>query len=59
MQYLASDWTARNGVKLENIFDSDQIIWLAPGETILGHTNEFIGGQVTVTTMMKVNTSHA
>jgi hypothetical protein len=33
----------RTGVQLENIFPDDRIIWLAPGETILAHTNEFIG----------------
>jgi hypothetical protein len=41
-------------VHLENIFPEDRIIWLAPGETILAHTNEYIGGRGTVTTMMKV-----
>jgi hypothetical protein len=35
----------------------DLIIWLAPGETILGHTMEFLGGRKTVTTMMKARSS--
>lgn len=39
------------------IHDDDRIIWLAPGETILGHTEEFIGGRETVTTMMKARSS--
>jgi len=32
-------------------------ILLHPGETILGHTNEFIGGRHCVTTMMKARSS--
>ncbi len=35
----------------------DRIILLEPGETILAHTNEFIGGRETVTTMMKARSS--
>ena len=30
---------------LENIADNDRIILLGPGETILGHTEEYIGGR--------------
>jgi hypothetical protein len=45
----AGEWMARTGVKLENIHASDRIIMLKPGETILGHTNEFLGGRRTVT----------
>ncbi|EFA76884.1 dCTP deaminase [Heterostelium album PN500] len=51
------DWSLRSGQKLENIDDDDYIIWIKPGETILGHTNEFIGGNTTVTTMMKARSS--
>ena len=36
---------------------SDRVILLAPGETILAHTEEFIGGRVDVTTMMKARSS--
>lgn len=54
---LAGDWMNRTGQKLENINENDRIIWLKPGETILGHTNEFIGGRKTVTTMMKARSS--
>ena len=51
---LVGDWMKRvSGVVLENIADTDRIIWLAPGESILGHTNEFIGGRNCITTMMK------
>lgn len=54
---LAADWTARTGVKLDNIAATDYLIWIAPGETILAHTSEFIGGAKTVTTMMKARSS--
>ncbi|GAM24181.1 hypothetical protein SAMD00019534_073560, partial [Acytostelium subglobosum LB1] len=53
----AKVWSERSGIKLENIDDEDYIIWIKPGETILGHTNEFIGGNTTVTTMMKARSS--
>lgn len=39
------------------IKETDQIIMVGPGETILGHTQEFIGGRVSVTTMMKARSS--
>ena len=45
------------GIKLENIFDDDQIIFINPGERILCHTREMIGGKSTVTTMMKARSS--
>jgi dCTP deaminase len=35
----------------------DMIIIIYPGETILGHTNEFIGGVQNITTMMKARSS--
>ncbi len=41
----------------DGISPDDKIILLAPGETILGHTQEFIGGQNVVTTMMKARSS--
>lgn len=41
----------------EGIGLSDQVIFLAPGETILAHTQEFIGGRNHVTTMMKARSS--
>lgn len=40
-----------------NISKKDKVILLAPGETILGHTNEFIGGKNHITTMMKARSS--
>ncbi|MBI3632578.1 MAG: hypothetical protein HY225_03960 [Candidatus Vogelbacteria bacterium] len=45
------------GIELEGIADDDKIILIGPGETILAHTIEFIGGQNTVTTMMKARSS--
>lgn len=36
---------------------TDRIILLEPGETILAHTNEFIGGKDHITTMMKARSS--
>lgn len=53
----AGVWSERTGIHLENISDDDRIIWIAPGETILGHTNEFLGGRESVTTMMKARSS--
>jgi dCTP deaminase len=35
----------------------DKVIILEPGETILAHTNEFIGGKEHITTMMKARSS--
>jgi dCTP deaminase len=40
-----------------NISPDDKIILLEPGETILAHTNEFIGGIDHITTMMKARSS--
>lgn len=41
----------------DGISPNDKVIMLRPGETILGHTNEFIGGRDSVTTMMKARSS--
>jgi len=40
-----------------NIAPTDKVILLAPGETILAHTNEFIGGLNHITTMMKARST--
>lgn len=40
-----------------NIRPEEKIILLAPGETVLAHTNEFIGGRGHITTMMKARSS--
>ncbi len=39
------------------IAPDDKVIVLEPGETILGHTEEFIGGKNHITTMMKARSS--
>lgn len=39
------------------ISPNDKVILLRPGETILAHTNEFIGGRNHITTMMKARSS--
>lgn len=41
----------------KGISPNDKVILLEPGETILGHTNEFIGGRHKITTMMKARSS--
>ena len=41
----------------EGISPTDKVIILRPGETILAHTNEFIGGRDHITTMMKARSS--
>lgn len=45
------------GIILDNINLEEEIIFIKPGETILAHTNEFIGGVSHVTTMMKARSS--
>jgi deoxycytidine triphosphate deaminase len=42
---------------LVNISKADKVIWIDPGETILAHTQEFVGGDVSVTSMMKARSS--
>jgi deoxycytidine triphosphate deaminase len=46
-----------DGLELENASPEDEIIFVRPGETILAHTQEFIGGRVDITTMMKARSS--
>jgi len=41
----------------ENISLNDRVFVLQPGETVLGHTDEFIGGVDGVTTMIKTRSS--
>ncbi len=54
---LASSLESQFG-KFEGIFKDDYVILIQPGETILGHTREFIGGTGgIVTTMMKARSS--
>ncbi len=55
----AKIWRKKNrNFPLENVMDEDLLIVLDPGETILAHTNEFIGGcDNTIDTMMKARSS--
>jgi len=50
------DWIKQNG-PLINIRDEDRIIILGPGETILAHTEEFVGGRNCVSTEMRARSS--
>jgi dCTP deaminase len=51
------DFSKKWKIKLTNIDPEDKIILIYPGETILAHTNEFIGGRINITTMMKARSS--
>lgn len=53
----ASDALKKFNFNWEGINPNDKIIFLDPGETILAHTNEFIGGKHHITTMMKARSS--
>src|SRR3990167_7549193 len=53
----AKEILAKYKFEYESISSNDQIILLAPGETILGHTQEFIGGRGPQTTIMKNRSS--
>ena len=47
----------RTGELLKGISLDEEIVFLKPGEMILAHTQEFIGGRSRVTTMMKARSS--
>ncbi len=53
----AKDALSHFNIPFDGIRPDDKVILLEPGETILAHTNEFIGGRNTVTTMMKARSS--
>mgnify|MGYP003393516281 FL=1 len=51
---------AKNALKdfnFEGVKPTDKIILIAPGETILAHTEEFIGGKKEITTKMQARSS--
>ncbi len=50
-------FSKKTGLKLKNVHPDDLIILIHPHETILAHTEEFIGGKNNVTTMMKARSS--
>lgn len=43
--------------EFKGLRSDDKVILIKPGETILAHTNEFIGGRNIITTMMKARSS--
>ncbi len=53
----AKDAFEKYNFNWEGISPNDKVIMLRPGETILAHTNEFIGGRNHITTMMKARSS--
>ncbi len=53
----AKEILAKYKFEYDSIRPDDKIILLAPGETVLGHTQEFIGGRDHITTMMKARSS--
>ncbi len=53
----AKDILSKFNIELKGIKPNDKVILLRPGETILGHTQEFIGGLNHITTMMKARSS--
>ena len=53
----AKEILAKYKFEYDSIRPDDLIILLAPGETVLGHTQEFIGGRDHITTMMKARSS--
>lgn len=52
----AAKWMKENG-HLKNIKPDDKLIIIGPGECILAHTQEFIGGRNCVTTEMRARSS--
>jgi dCTP deaminase len=54
---LPYSYYKEQGLNLKNIDDDDLIIMIGPGESILAHTQEFIGGVSKVTTMMHARSS--
>lgn len=53
----ASEAFKKYNFEWDGIHPSDKVIILRPGETILAHTNEYIGGKEHITTMMKARSS--
>lgn len=54
---LAKDVFQNFNFENSGIANDERVILLGPGETILAHTNEFIGGKNCITTMMKARSS--
>lgn len=56
-KHLMAEKFGKDGVA--GIKKDDLVIWLAPMETVLAHTEEFIGGTEVVDTMLKARSSTA
>ena len=54
---LAKEAFKKYNFEWDGIRPDDKVIILRPGETILAHTNEYIGGKNHITTMMKARSS--
>lgn len=54
---VAKDALTNFNFPFEGVRPDDKVILLEPGETILAHTEEFIGGRMHITTMMKARSS--
>ena len=55
---IAGEYAEQHNISLpDDIAREDRIILLPPGETVLAHTQEFIGGRNGITTMMKARSS--
>jgi dCTP deaminase len=55
--YEATKVTSKEDAELYGVDVGDEIITIQPGELILGHTIEFIGGRNNVTTMIKARST--
>ncbi|MDP1689218.1 MAG: hypothetical protein Q8L47_03775 [bacterium] len=53
----ASHYVNRENIELKNIKPEDKVILLSPGETILAHTEQFIGGREIVVAKMYARSS--
>jgi len=53
----AKDAFKKYNFQWDGISPDDRVILIRPGETLLAHTNEFIGGRDSVTTAMKARSS--
>lgn len=53
----ASELEGRLGIRLANVDPDDKVIMLGPKETILGHTQEFIGGKDIIVSKMYARSS--
>lgn len=53
----AGEVAERLGMELANIKPDEKVVLLKPGETILGHTDEFIGGRNVIVTKLYARSS--